>query len=139
MIVVLLQIAPGKLTAQDTGSKGLGDMPSVSFNGLSVELTPDAKKILSIVADAIRNNPASIVIVNGYAESTKRGMQLSWDRVNAVISYFLEKEGIGLHRFIFRYGQEGGNSKVVDLIDAKGEEGPSQVPPPHPQLRVRKR
>ena len=37
----------------------------------------------------------------------KRAQQLSWDRVNTVISYLVEKQGISEDRFIFSYGEEG--------------------------------
>jgi hypothetical protein len=53
-----------------------------------------------------------------------------------VITYLVEKEGISADRFIFNYGQEGGDCDTVDLRGAgEGEEGPTTVAPPHPNLR----
>jgi len=60
---------------------------------------------------------------------------LSWDRVNAIINYLVDKEGIGADRFVFKYGQEGGDCNTVDLQDGTGDEGPTTVPAPHPNLR----
>ena len=67
---------------------------------------------------------------------SKKEQQLSWDHVNKVITYLVEKEGISADRFIFKYGQEGGDCDTVDLRGAaEGEEGPNTVAPPHPNLR----
>ena len=74
----------------------------------------------------------------GYCASSKSEQQLSWDRVNAVINYLVEKEGISADRFIFKYGQEGGDCNTVDLRDGTQEEGPNTVPAPHPNLRRRR-
>jgi hypothetical protein len=76
------------------------------------------------------------VVVIGYCASSKSEQQRSWDRVNAVINYLVEKEGISGDRLIFQYGQEGGDCNTVDLrAAAAGEEGPNNVPAPHPNLR----
>ena len=114
---------------------GIGDLPSVSFSGRSNKLSNDAKAVLAGVAAKMRQNPSCKVAVVGYGESNKLAQQLSWDRVNAVISYLVEKEGISQDRFIFRHSQEGGDGNTVDLKDGTGEEGPSTVPAPHPNLR----
>ena len=79
-------------------------------------------------------------MVIGYCSSKQTEQQRSWDRVNAVINYLVEKEGISADRFIFNYGQEGGDCNTVDLrgAAAEGEEGPTTVPAPHPNLRKNK-
>ena len=116
---------------------GIGDLPSISFTGRSVTLSNDAKALLASVAQRMRNNPNCTVAVVGYGESSKAAQQLSWDRVNAVINYLVDKEGISSSRFIWRSGQAGGDENTVDLRDATGEEGPNTVPAPHPNLRRR--
>ena len=61
---------------------------------------------------------------------------MSWDHVNAVINYMVDKEGLSADRFIFNYGQDGGDCNTVDLrVAAQGEDGPNNVPPPHPNLK----
>jgi len=117
---------------------GIGDLPSVSFTGRSVSLSKDAQAVLAGVAAKMRDNAACKVAVYGYGESSKAAQQLSWDRVNAVIKYLVEKEGISEDRFIFKYGQGEGDSNTVDLKDGTGEEGPNTVPAPHPNLRKKK-
>ena len=120
------------------GSRGrcsIGDLPSITFKGRSVALNNDAKALLASTAEKMRNNPTCKVAVIGYGESSKAAQQLSWDRVNAVINYLVEKEGISSDRFIFRYGQTGGDENTVDLRDGTNEEGPNTVPAPHPNLR----
>lgn len=128
--------------ALDSGNFGghrcnIGDLPSITFKGHSVTLTQENKALLATAAQRMRENPNCKVAVIGYGESSKAAQQLSWDRVNAVINYLVEKEGISLDRFIFRYGQSNGDENTVDLRDGTGEEGPNTVPAPHPNLRRR--
>ena len=117
---------------------GIGDLPSVSFANGSVALSKDAKAVLAGVAEKMRNNAACKVAVSGYGESSKKAQQLSWDRVNAVIKYLVEKEGISEDRFIFKFGLGEGDDNTIDLKDGTGEEGPNTVPAPHPNLRKKK-
>src|SRR5204862_7745783 len=117
----------------------LGALPSVTFTGNGFTLSNDAKGLLASVAARMRNSPECRVVVTGYCSSTKAEQQRSWERVNAVINYLVEKEGISQDRFIFNYGQEGGDCNTVDLRGAAtGEEGPNTVPAPHPNLRKTK-
>ena len=117
---------------------GIGDLPSVSFAGRSVTLSKDAQAVLASVAEKMRNNAGCKVAVSGYGESSKAAQQLSWDRVNAVIKYLVEKEGISEDRFIFKFGLGEGDSNTIDLKDGTNEEGPNTVPAPHPNLRKKK-
>mgnify|MGYP000223944565 CR=1 FL=1 len=116
---------------------GIGDLPSITFSGRSVTLSNDAKALLASVAQKLRANPTCKIAVIGYGESSKAAQQLSWDRVNAVINYLVEKEGISADRFIFQYGKGEGDENTVDLRDGTNEEGPNTVPAPHPNLRRR--
>ena len=114
----------------------MGALPSVEFKKGSNKLSDDAKALLSTVAAKLRNNPGCKVVVIGYCSSNKKEQQLSWDHVNAVINHMVDNEGISADRFIFNYGQEGGDCNTVDLrVAAEGEEGPNRVEPPHPNLR----
>jgi len=117
----------------------LGALPSVTFKKGTIKISDDAKALLASVGSRLRNSPGCRVVVVGYCSSNKREQQLSWDRVNAVINYLVEKEGLSADRFIFQYGQEGGDCDTVDLrAAAEGEEGPNTVPAPHPNLRKNK-
>lgn len=120
------------------GRCNLGDLPSVTFNGKSVTLSNDAKALLTSAATKIRDNSECKIAVIGYCSSSKSEQQLSWDRVNTVIAYLVEKEGISAERFVFKYGQVGGDCNTVDLRDGSQEEGPTTVPAPHPGLRRRR-
>jgi hypothetical protein len=119
------------------GRCSIGDLPSIVFKGRSVTLSKDGKALASTIAEKMRNNPSCKVAVIGYGESSKSAQQLSWDRVNEVIKYLVEKEGINSDRFIFRYGHTGGAENTIDVKDGTGEEGPNTVPAPHPNLRKR--
>jgi len=114
----------------------MGALPSVAFKAGSNALSNDAQQVLAQVASRMRNNPECKVVVIGYCSSNKREQQLSWDHVNKVINHMVDKEGISADRFIFNYGQEGGDCNTVDLRAAgEGEDGPNRVDPPHPNLR----
>jgi outer membrane protein OmpA-like peptidoglycan-associated protein len=118
-----------------TCSEKLGQLPSVTF-GKTNKLDDDAKAALSTVAARMRNNAGCKVVVIGYCSSNKKEQQLSWDHVNAVITYLVEKEGISQDRLIFNYGQEGGDCNTVDLQAAEADDSrPNTVPAPHPNLR----
>jgi outer membrane protein OmpA-like peptidoglycan-associated protein len=127
---------PGWGGGQSGCAEKMGALPSVAFKAGSNKLSDDAKAVLATVASRLRNNPGCKVVVIGYCSSNKREQQLSWDHVNTVINHMVDKEGISADRFIFNYGQEGGDCNTVDLrAAAEGEEGPNQVEPPHPNLR----
>ena len=114
----------------------MGALPSISFKAGNNKLTDDAKAVLATVASKLRNNPGCKVVVVGYCSSNKKEQQLSWDHVNAVINHMVDKEGVSADRFIFNYGQPGGDCNTVDLRAAsEGEDGPNRVEPPHPNLR----
>ena len=113
----------------------IGDLPSITFTGKSVALSNDAKAMLSSVAQKLKDNPNCKVAVTGYCSSSKSEQQLSWDRVNAIITQLIEKEGISGDRLIFKFGEEGGDCNTVDLKDGTDDTGPTTVPAPHPNLR----
>jgi outer membrane protein OmpA-like peptidoglycan-associated protein len=122
--------------AKTTCAETMGALPSVAFKAGSNKLSDDAKALLATVAAKLRNSPGCKVVVIGYCSSSKKEQQLSWDHVNTVINYMVDNEGISADRFIFNYGQEGGDCNTVDLrVAADGEEGPNRVEPPHPNLR----
>lgn len=111
---------------------GIGNLPSVQFRR-GATLTRDAQTVLASAAAQIKANPACKIKVTGYGAASKSAQQLSWDRVNAVIKYLVEKQGIGEDRFIFSYGGEG-DAATVDLMGTT-EEGPNTIPAPHPNLK----
>jgi outer membrane protein OmpA-like peptidoglycan-associated protein len=112
---------------------GISNLPSVQFRAGSASLNRDAQAVLTSAAAQIKANPTCKIRVTGHGASDKRAQQMSWDRVNAVIRYMVERQGIGEDRFIFDYGTEGDNN-TVDLMGTT-EEGPNTVPAPHPNLR----
>ncbi len=115
----------------------IGSLPSVQFASGKSGLTSSSNAILDAAAEQIKANPTCKICVVGHGGSSKREQQLSWDRVNSVINYMNEKKGISRDRFVFKYG-EAGDPNTVDLQDCTGEEGPNNVPPPHPQYRSTK-
>ncbi|GAC1392995.1 MAG: hypothetical protein NVSMB46_09930 [Candidatus Saccharimonadales bacterium] len=111
----------------------IGNLPSIQFKAGRASLNKDDMTMLSSAASQIKATPDCRVRVIGHGASDKRAQQLSWDRVNAVIKYLVEKQGISQDRFIFSYGEEG-DPNTVDLTGTK-ETGPNTVPAPHPNLK----
>ncbi|MBX2923594.1 MAG: OmpA family protein [Chitinophagaceae bacterium] len=125
--------------AKNKNNCGIGDLPSISFSAKLYRLGKDAEAVLANVADRLRQNPNCKIVVTSYTcEPSKSSQQLSWDRVNTVINYLVEKQGISADRLIFKYGESGGDCNTVDLRASEtGDEGPNTVPAPHPNLRRR--
>ena len=119
-----------------TCAASMGSFPSVIFKAGANTLSADAKAALATAAVAMRNNPACRVVVIGYCSTSKKEQQMSWEYVNTVINHLVDTEGINIDRFIFSYGQLGGDCNTVDMRAAgEGEIGPNRVEPPHPNLR----
>lgn len=122
----------GQVQSTGCGSIGAG---SVMFSGGSRSLSSSAQNQLNTLANSMRSNPNCNVVVMGNGSSSKVAQQRSWDRVNAVINYMVDRNGIDRGRFIFQYGL-GGNANAVDYRSAgEGETGPSNTPPPFPNLK----
>jgi|GEM_PF-2871636 len=117
----------------DANLCNITDLPSVQFRSNSSKLLPSAQGILTSVGNQLKNNPTCKAKVTGYGDASKRGQQLSWDRVNAVIKYLVEEMGISEDRCLFLYGQSG-NPNTVDLMPTT-EDGPHSVPAPVSQYR----
>ncbi len=116
------------------GDCAITNLPSIQFKG-NAKLTKDAQALLASVAQQINANPTCKIKVVGYGASDKKAQQTSWERVNAVIKYLVEKQGIAESRFVFSYGQEG-DANTVDL-QGTTEDGPNTVPAPHPNLKTK--
>ena len=112
-------------------------LPSVQFKSGSLNLNSTATAVLTSIAQQMNANPTCSVRVNGYYDgSSKRSQQLGWDRVNTVIKYLVEKQGIAESRLIFNLSA-GGDANTVDLAGTT-ESGPNTVPAPFPNLQKSK-
>lgn len=120
------------------GNCGLTNLPSVQFKSGRATLSQDAMGLLQSAATQIKASPNCRVRVIGHigtGQSSKRAQQLSWDRVNTVIRYLVEKQGISEDRLIFSYQDQGeGDPNTVDM-QGTTETGPNTVPAPHPNLQ----
>jgi outer membrane protein OmpA-like peptidoglycan-associated protein len=108
---------------------------SICFKANSAKLSSDANNQLANLAAQMKANPTCKVVVLGNAGDSKVQQQRSWDRVNAVINYMSETQQVSRDMFIFQYTGGTGDANCVMFRTAMpGEEGPSNLPPPHPQL-----
>ncbi len=109
---------------------------SISFGAGSAKLSSGAMSQLNSLANSLRANPNCKAVISGNGNGSKIEQQRSWDRVNSVINYMVDKQGIDRDRFIFQYGNGGGDPNSVEYRSAgEGEVGPSNTPPPFPNLR----
>ena len=109
---------------------------SIAFGSGSAKLSSGAMSQLNGLANSLRSNPNCKAVISGNGNGSKVEQQRSWDRVNSVINYMVDKQGIDRDRFIFQYGNGGGDANSVEYRSAgSGEEGPSNTPPPFPNLR----
>jgi hypothetical protein len=122
------------LTRRDACAELLGALPSVTFtSNTSGALTSDAKALLASIAARLRQNAECKIVVTSYCSSTKAQQQRAWDRVNVIIRYMVENEGISGDRFYWQIGQEGGDCNTVDFRAAtEADTGlPTTVPNPN--------
>ena len=117
-----------------TSSCSLNNLPSIVFKSDGAKLTRDNMKLLDAVSEQMRNNPNCKLKVLGHPEANKSSQQKSYDRVDAIIKYLVEKQGISENRFIFAYDAGSGDAKTIDL-QGTNEAGPSTVPAPAPHLK----
>ncbi len=120
-----------------TGTVGCGNVApgNIMFPAGSAKITPAMQAQLATLAAQMQANPDCKVVVAGNAGGSKLAQQRSWDRVNAVIEYMSEKNNIDRNRFIFQYEGAAPENSVMYRSANAGEEGPSNVAPPHPDLR----
>ncbi len=115
----------------------IGSLPSTQFKTGSLTLSSTATAILNSVAQQMNANPACNVKVTGYYKaSDKRSQQLGWDRVNTVVKYLVEKQGISESRIIFNLSP-GGDPNTVDMMGTT-ESGPNTIQAPFPQYQKSK-
>jgi len=118
----------------DACAELLGALPSVTFtSNTSSTLTSDAKALLASIAARLRQNAECKIVVTSYCSSTKAQQQRAWDRVNVIIRYMVESEGISGDRFYWQIGQEGGDCNTVDFRAATDADTglPTTVPNPN--------
>lgn len=90
---------------------------------------------LAMLATQMQANPLCKVVIMGGGTGSKVKEQKSWEHVNAVIEHMSEKHSLGRDRFIFKYGEAGDENIVTYRPANVDENGDSNVPPPHPDIR----
>lgn len=138
---------------QPVDADGVGDCPcdpdcgttvtcniapiGLTFKSNSAALSSSVKSQLAVVAASLKADPKCKVVVVGNGGKSKVQQQRSWDRVNAVIEYMANDLQISRDQVIFQYGVDGDANTVIIRSAQPGEEGPSNLPPPHPHLGTR--
>ena len=123
----------GDITKNKNGCPHIQD-GVIRFGG-NATLTPDIESKLATLASQMKLDADCKVVVMGGGSGGKKQEQKAWERVNAVISYMTDKQNILRKRFIFKYDQGDDENVVVYRGADKDENGPSDPPPPHPNLK----
>jgi outer membrane protein OmpA-like peptidoglycan-associated protein len=93
----------------------LVDLPSINFVGGGNSLSAEAKALLGSVASNMRGNPECKLIVCGSSAKSKSGQALGQKRVDAIVKYLVETQGISADRVIAQYDCSEGDPSVVEL------------------------
>ncbi|MFN9710969.1 MAG: OmpA family protein, partial [Bacteroidota bacterium] len=93
----------------------LTDLPSINFTGKSIDLSTEAKALVGSVATSLRSNPNCKVSVCGSASKSKSGQALGQKRVDAIVKYLVETQGISADRVVAQYDCSEGEPSVVEL------------------------
>ena len=103
-------------------------------NGNNINTTMQVQ--LATLAAQMQAAPNCKVVILGGGSGSKVKEQRSWEHVNAVIEYMNEKNNLPRERFIFKYGEAGEENMVTFRAANIDENGPDNVPPPHPNLNT---
>lgn len=93
----------------------LVDLPSINFAGNGTTLSAEAKALVGSVASSLRGNPECKMIVCGSAAKSKSGQALGQKRVDAIVKYLVEVQGISADRVVAQYDCHEGDPSVVEL------------------------
>ncbi len=93
----------------------LVDLPSINFTGNSTILSAEGKALCGSVASSLRGNPECKMIVCGSAAKSKSGQALGQKRVDAIVKYLVEVQGISADRVVAQYDCHEGDPSVVEL------------------------
>lgn len=109
-------------------------LSSITFKTGSTELQPSAKVVLEKAATLLGQDSAcGVKLVTYVADSTtKKAYQLSWDRLNTMIKYLVDKRHVAPSQIAFAY-DAWGSINTADLLPTSVETLPAprqQKPPP---------
>lgn len=93
----------------------LTDLPTINFAGNSATLSAEAKALVASIATSLRSNPNCKVVICGSAAKSKSGQALGQKRVDAIVKYLVETQGISSDRVVAQYDCSEGDPSVVEI------------------------
>lgn len=93
----------------------LVDLPSINFAGSSANLSAEAKALLGSIATSLRSNPNCKIVVCGSAAKSKSGQAMGQKRVDEIVKYMVETQGISADRIVAQYACSEGDPSVVEI------------------------
>ena len=120
----------GALFSQDSSK-----IYTVKFSGYDTTLSKEAKATLADLAKTMRAQPAWRYTIESCTVTRNERFNVAiWNRVNNVVIYLVEKEGINADRIIFTYSDRLDSCNNLNFTFTTMPP-PSSEAPPHPNLR----
>lgn len=98
----------------------LTNIPSIPFVGKNVRVTEEHKQLLAHIATVIKDNPDYYFSLTGYCTG-KYQIQQSALRINSIVRYLVDKEGISPRRFEKKDDARVGDCQTIDFRAIKQE------------------
>lgn len=100
---------------------------SIVFVPKSKMLSQAAKQLLDTLAYQVKANPYCKVVIGTVSSLKKAATDLSLDRINVVMNYLAEHEGVSKERLLFGY--DLGDIDIVELHGSDARPGYLPAPP----------
>ncbi len=91
------------------------DYPSLSFSGNSQTLGSDAMSRLATIASRMKANPNCNISITGYPEASKASQSVCNKRMDAIVNYLVQTQGISAGRISTDCSVNGGEKNTVDV------------------------
>lgn len=94
----------------------LGFVPPITFKKGADALSNDAKSILTSLGGMLKVSPNCKIKVTGHPLADKRSQARNQKRIDAIVKYLVETEGISADRVEAVYDGGAGDENTVDII-----------------------
>ena len=93
------------------------DLPSIRLVPNKANLTPDAQKILAVIAEQMKSNPGCGILITAAINASKSGQSNCEKRMETIKKFLVEKQGINSDRIITEctVNDKGENVNITDF------------------------
>ncbi|HET9056226.1 MAG TPA: hypothetical protein VFN30_05190 [Chitinophagaceae bacterium] len=104
------------LARADLTTCNLGFIPPITFKKGSDVLSSDSKSLLTSLGGMLKASPNCKIKIAGHPLADKRSQSRNQKRIDAVVKYLIETEGIGAERIEVIYDGGAGEENTLDII-----------------------